>query len=162
LEAEKTRIAGGYKKMMKYSYAERGFYHRQLAPYYELFGRDSVHVVILEEFIKDIPRQMSRVEEFLGIPQYGEYAMPGRTNTGYLPKKRWIAFIKRRLVRPVRGIYNKITPGKIREKVRSATDEGRMPMEIMPEDIRSELMDLYRNDIKSLEKLLQRDLSIWS
>lgn len=161
IKLEPKRMDGSYKKTMRYSYLERGYYYRQLKSFYEIFSSDNIKVLIFEEFIKDIPGEMKKLESFLGISAFTDYLSPERTNEGYLPQKQWIAYIKRHLVRPVRGIYNKVLPVKLRGWIRKATDAGALPKEILPVEMHKKLMLHFQEDIRSLEKLISRDLSIW-
>ncbi len=162
LDMERERTDRGYRNMMKYSYMQRGFYYKQLNPYFDLFPPENIKIVIFEEFIKDIIGHMAEIEMFLEIPCVMKYDLPKKTNEGYLPKRRYIAYIKRHLIRPVRGIYNKVIPQKIREKVSHATDAGILPKENLAADIRARLMAIYHDDIKNLENLINRDLSLWT
>ena len=162
LEKESGRLNGQYGRTMKFSYIERGFYYKQLERYYDVFPRENIKIVIFEEFIKNMPGVMAELEDFLGINRFNDYKKPDRINEGYLPKKRWIAYIKRHFVRPVRGLYNKMLPEGLRDKIRDATDEGKLPKELMPEGVGSKLMDIFADDIKALENLIGRDLSLWS
>ncbi len=162
LEAESSRIKKGYRRKMRYSYLERGFYYKQLKPYFDLFAPANIKIIIFEEFIKDIVGGMMEIEEFLGLPVFNNYLERERNNEGYLPRKKWIAYIKRHFVRPVRSIYIKILPEAARDRIRKATDAGRMPKEELPEAIRAKLMSLYHDDILELEKLINRDLAIWT
>ena len=161
LAAEPVRIGDGYRKRMKYSYLERGFYYRQLKPYYDLFAPVNIKIIIFEEFIRDIAGSMVEIEEFLGLSAFSNYSVPGRDNEGYLPKRKWIAYIKRHFVRPFRGIYIKILPKAARDRIRKATDAGKLPKEVLSNIIRAKLVDIYTEDIQSLENLIGRDLSAW-
>jgi len=161
LKSEAERTGRGYRSMMKYSYLQRGFYYKQLKPYFDLFPPENIKIIIFEEFIKDIINHMGEIEMFLEIPCVMKYDLSKKTNEGYLPKRRYIAYIKRHLIRPVRGIYNKVIPQKIREKVSHATDAGILPKENLAADIRTRLMAIYHDDIKNLENLINRDLSLW-
>ncbi|MDX1359334.1 MAG: sulfotransferase domain-containing protein, partial [Clostridia bacterium] len=162
IEKESGRLNGRYGRTMKFSYIERGFYYKQLKQYYDVFPRENIKIVIFEEFIRDMPDAIAGLEDFLGINRFDNYKKPERTNEGYLPKKRWIAYIKRHFVRPVRGLYNSVLPEGLRTRIREATDEGKLPKEQMPAGVRSKLMDIFADDIKALEKLIGRDLSIWT
>lgn len=53
----------------------RGIYDVQLRRYIETFGRDSVHVMLFEELIADMPGELTRAFAFLGLP-------PSDVNTG--------------------------------------------------------------------------------
>ena len=162
LDAEAGRITEGYRQMMKYSYRQRGFYHNQLKPYYDMFPYENIKVLILEEFIKDITGHMAALEEFLSLPEFNDYELPERTNEGYLPIRKWIAYVKRHFVRPFRGLYSKVVPEAARSKIREITDAGSLPKESIPPELKNHLMQEFTPDIKKLEILLSRDLSVWS
>ena len=161
LLAEAGRTVKGYRNQMKYSYLERGYYYRLLLPYYVAFGEASIKILIFEEFMGDIEAGMMEVENFLGISNFGAYVPPERTNEGYLPKRRAIAYIKRHFVRPVRGIYNRVVPRRMRRLISSATDTGYLQKETLSDEMRRQLIAGYMEDIEKLEGLLKRDLSIW-
>lgn len=48
-------------------YREVGRYGEQLERYFEVFGRERVHVIIFDDFVADTPAAYRRVLEFLGV-----------------------------------------------------------------------------------------------
>jgi len=158
---EPKRVAKSYRNKMKYSYKERGFYYKQLKPYYDMFPKENIKVVIFEDFINNIEDNIIDIEKFLKVEPYTEYDYNIVSNKGYMPKKKWLAYIKRHFIRPISPIYNKIIPAKLRTKIRKISDTGKIDIKKIDKITYNKLISEYMADIKQLEKLIQIDLSIW-
>jgi len=161
LVEEPKRVAKGYRNKMKYSYKERGFYYKQLKPYYDLFPKENIKVVIFEHFINNINNSIIDIEKFLDVAHYTKYDYNIISNKGYIPKKKWLAYIKRHFIKPISPIYNKIVSNKLRAKIRKISDTGKIDVKKIDKITYNKLINEYMADIKKLEKLIQIDLSIW-
>lgn len=70
----------------------RGLYAEGVARYFETFGRDAVHVVVFEEFVRDTRAEMRRIFEFLGVSAepLGELVLEAK-NRGGVARRRFAA-----------------------------------------------------------------------
>jgi hypothetical protein len=140
-------------------YVQVGFYYRQLARYYELFPREQLRVYIYEEFRDDPTGTMRDIFTYLGVE--AEYAidMSTKHNVGGYPRSKWLNQL---LANPaIRNIFEPITPGWALRALRRLQDRNYGQPPPFPPALRARLQELYREDIRKLEDLLQRDLSSW-
>lgn len=52
-------------------YARGGYYHRQLEPYVRFFGRERVHVMLVEDLVREPDPAMRLLYRFAGVDQIG-------------------------------------------------------------------------------------------
>ncbi len=149
---------------------ELGFYAKYLQRYYELFGENNIHIAIHEEFFKNLQQETAMVYKFLGVDETFSpdtlnirinqrkavrshsfvsaiYTIKRLMNTGLMsPVKRLLTHTDHadRLMRWLRKINLK---------------DGDLPQ--LSDSSRKELFSSYTQDIKELEKLIGRDLSLW-
>jgi len=138
-----------------------GFYFAQLSRYFELFPHDNLLVLIQEEVKRDTQMAIATCFEFLNVDaQFIPSTLNTRVNKGMnLSMLHRPAVWLRQLLKPL--------PRSIEEPL-AATGRrilGRLPVrkryEPLAQDLRQELLNDYMDDIKQLEGLLGRDLSIW-
>jgi hypothetical protein len=72
LAAEDDRRAGKRippraRNVKALQYRAVGRYSQQLERYFDVFGRDQVHVIVFEDFIRDVPAAYRNTLEFLGV-----------------------------------------------------------------------------------------------
>lgn len=114
--AEEQRLAGAEEALRAghaehhghkhHSYLARGFYHRQLTVWAELFGKERLKVLTLDDLARDPDAAMAEVERFLGLQPFGAYPSL-RSNPGrYEP-------VDPELARRLRALYDEDL-GKLR------------------------------------------------
>ncbi len=90
LEREPRRLAHGGNARRFFSYADRGFYARQLERYRERFPRDRILVLLTEELGRDPRAAVDRCSTFLGVePHSARLAtktLERRWNVARLPR----------------------------------------------------------------------------
>jgi hypothetical protein len=138
-------------------------YAEQLARYFDAFGRDQVHVALLDDFVADAEAAAHRVLAFLGLRPVDGHRFPHRN-----PNKRSRSALLRRVlaspppalraaVRAVvpagarRAAYRRVTGMNVR-----TTERPRVSAEL-----RSALRDELRGEVSALEELLGRSLADW-
>jgi hypothetical protein len=161
LSAEDERIKAGWQ--FHYHYLRHAFYTKQVKAFLENFS--FVKVFIFEEFMTDIRRSVQEVCNFLQIDS--DYISPNegiRFNPSGLPRRKWVndLFL---MYNPIQQTVRKagiffLKESKyiaLREKIR-----GRNLVKAkINTDTRERLMSIYKEDILSLQEVLNRDLSIW-
>ena len=67
-EAERERAySASFRLKRPFSYVSKGMYAQRLLPYYELFGREQIKVITLDDIVAD-PQETARVLfEFIGV-----------------------------------------------------------------------------------------------
>lgn len=173
LAAEKERMAspcalpinrGGYPSTFFYFHV--GLYYHQVKRYLEMFGRERVYVGIFEYFVRDPALHCQEIFRFLGIdpnftPLVKVYNAPQTYRSKRLrswlttERPRWLEQLYLQLPQGVRNIIFASL-----KKVYWANMK-RVPPRRLEMSIRLELLRRYEADIRELETLLQRDLSIW-
>lgn len=136
----------------------------QLERLFSIVPRDRVLVLVLDDFREDPRREYLKVLEFLGVPDDGRTSFPvenpakekrGPDLTLHLRRvAKWAFLAKRRLGIPVArstGILKSISRLNTRHR----------PRPPMSDELRQELRDFFRPDIKRLGSLLNRDFSHW-
>jgi hypothetical protein len=175
LSAEPSRLEG--KRLPKLLFPKNGVLYRQLARYTEqverfidTFGPDKVKILLLDDMKRSPDAMLDEVFDFLGI----ERDFEGREKVLEGTKKSRNANHRHRSRRlhqwlkspPRRSIYQGVIEGPvpwgryiIGALQRLNTSTG--PRQNMPDALREELHIEFYPEFERLEKLLQRDLTIW-
>lgn len=154
LELEESRISNNYNSF--WYYKELGLYYRQVKAYIENFS--NVKVLIFEEFVKDPQQHMSELLLFLGLRDYNykDFEIHNKSNTGTklfktLNKLKLIELVRKnlgdKLKKPLLKVFYYFLFKKSTIKPKESTILS--------------LNEFYREDIKKLENLLNRELGIW-
>ena len=136
------------------SWAACSLYHEKLKPYFDIFRRDQVKVVIFEEWVVNTAEALKEIYQFLGVDDSFEIAShiryrPGVVTWPMARKVGWVQEIKpyipTRVLMTLNAIKAKVSPERHR---------------LSPE-ARREMVSWYHDDILKLQDLLHRDLSVW-
>ena len=141
-----------------------GLYHRHLERYLALFRREALLVLIYEELVRDPGRELGRLTGFLGVPMIWPdpaILLRERVNPGEIPRFRR-GFALARRVGGLLARHDLNWPVRLAKRLgvrgwfgRSASVPTMAPAE------RKHLADFYREDVRRLGLLLQRDLDVW-
>jgi len=147
LKLEPERTAQGYFGKTRFSYVSRGFYSEQIRRYLNYFSLNNMKFVIFEEFIQDIPRKIGEILNFLSCSQYpGTEGLEwNKVNSSKLKLAQYFSgfLLNRQYVSAVSQIGLKRGYPSMRLKYRKI------------------LAEIFRNDIRTLESLIHKDLSLW-
>lgn len=155
LAEEEQRVREGWHHI--YHYRNRGFYHGQVKRYFDLFGPGQVRVHLYEDLSED-PVGVSRdLFRFLGVNDAFEPDVSIRYNPSGVPKNPAVtALIKR--TRAAVPLIKHVLPFEARQRIKGRIFAEPPPL---PPELRRDLADSYREDVKQLQALLGRDLSGW-
>ena len=141
-----------------------GLYHQHLQRYLALFPRPRLLVLIYEEVVEDPARELSRLTAFLNVGMIWPdpaALLQERVNPGEIPRFRRSFALARRLA----GVFTRHDlnwPVRTAKRLgvprwfgSAATDPSMPPAE------RTRLSDFYRDEVRRLGVLLERDLDIW-
>jgi hypothetical protein len=164
LKEEEGRIRNNWHYV--FHYLNRGLYHAQLKPYYELFGQESVGVWLYEDLKEDPIGTTQSILRFLSVDGSFVPDVSRKHNPAGIPGS-YTARTALRGVQTVAKTLKKIVPpasrtyplaSKMRQHVQGQIVSK--PPQMNPE-IRSELLEGYRRDILKLQELTGLDPSVW-
>jgi len=162
LEKEEERIAAGWG--MLWHYTQAGFYYEQLLRYVNLFRREQIKVVLHDDLVSDSSTLLEGIFTFLEVDPTFIPDTSGRPNVSGFPKnQKYHTFLKRLFIEdnPIKRVGRRFMPTSVSKQIMSKMRFINLEKRPMPKDIRAELRELFTNDIKSLESLIDRDLSAW-
>jgi hypothetical protein len=140
-------------------YVEAGFYHRLLAPYFELFPREQIAVLLFEEFRSNPAAVMRELFRFLEVDPEFRPDVDVRHNVGTYPRHERLNAL---LIMPgLRRWLQPVVPLRLREAFKRLRERNLGSAPPLPPDLRRQLLDMYREDILRLQDLLGQDLSGW-
>jgi Sulfotransferase family len=156
LAAEEQRIREGWSHMWQLARLSR--YGEQVAPFVSAFG-ERLLVVVQEEFAADPAGQLRRVLEFLDVDPDVPIDTAHRFNEGGRPRSRSVAGALNVLRRSpaALGLVKAVVPVRALERVRSAN----LHRESVDPATRAELAASFADDLRQLQEVIGRDLSLW-
>lgn len=136
----------------------------QLERLFNIVPRQRVLVLVLYDIKEDPRREYLKVLDFLGVPDDGRQEFPAKNPA---KERRWPRLYKgiRCLGRASRkmkqwlGIPTNRGTGIL--QVMSNINVKHRPRPPLPDRLRRELINYYREDVEKLGKLMGRDLSSW-
>lgn len=149
-------------------YSELGQFGKHIERLFNIFPRDQVKIVLLEELSQNPRRVYKEILSFLNVPDDGRTVFP-QINAGFKNRSNFIA----KILHPPAKIYDPVLKtvsllGPDFMKVVSmifsrlerlnTTRASRDP--INPE-LRAHLLEYFSPDIEKLSALIERDLSAW-
>lgn len=142
-----------------YLYYTTGLYSKQLRRYLDTFGEESVRVYIFEEFIKQPLDICTDIFDFLDVDLNFKPATQVH-NQGRVPASVSLQY----WFRTKAPRYFRFIPSRVRQKcllnlMNLNTRKGSAPAH--DTQLERSLIECYRDDIRRLERLLNRDLSLW-
>lgn len=160
--------AGGYTDVgsLIFTFKEL-LYSNNLKRWIDTFGKNNVHVIIFDDYVKDIKKEYQKVCDFLGIdnkfqPEFKHLHYSSVANYPFFMK--FLLFIWNRLPFPLR-LRIKINLGENRKKIQGyyrKIDNHRKIESIINESDKKEIQKaFFLKEIEKTEKLLNRKLDIW-
>jgi len=64
---ESDRIKKSKRNCYKYSYVLKSKYYELLCPFYDTFGKDNIHIIIFENYLKSPSKEGDKIQNFLGV-----------------------------------------------------------------------------------------------
>lgn len=168
LSVEENRKQGrclpkGIEQYQSLFYREIAAFSGQVKRYLDIFGRESVHVIIFDDFVTDTLAEYRSLLSFLGVDSEFTPAVQIAN-----PNKKLRSSSLQKLLREppetVRSLVRKVVPSGIRHAlVDSVRDWNtkhakRAPMN---QELRHRLNQEFLPDVEMLSTLLERDLTYW-
>jgi hypothetical protein len=127
--------------------------------YFDAFPRSQIKVYLFDEFRKNPGGVMEDLFAFLGVdPTFVPDTTP-KYNPASIPKSRVLnrLFYHPAVIRTAKSAL----PAGVQEFAKRVRQLNLKSPPQLSADLRSQLLNLYRDDIRRLEALLDQDLSIW-
>jgi len=147
-----------------YHYKRMGFYCEQLTRYFKVFPQQQIKVVIYDDFSATPNLVISDLYQFLGVDSTFEPDMSSKPNVSGTPKNEVLQKAMNEIFakpNPIRSIARFLFSDVVRWRVTSSLRNKNLEHVNMPEDMRNELISLFRSEIICLQSLIDRDLSNW-
>jgi len=142
-------------------YKEMGLYHDMVRAYKANFK--NVHIIFYEDFRDDTEGEIKKTFKFLGLSLSINIDFVSRHNVG---GKRWKDEKMKHVFKrnnPLKLALKKVIPKSLRKRIRdtliSILTEKAAPMK---ENTRIKLNKFFKDDVKKLADLLNRDLTHWT
>ncbi|WP_040252895.1 sulfotransferase family protein [Psychroserpens mesophilus] len=155
-ETTQPKVWGNGKVFL---YKELGMYHNQVKTYFDTFKKEHIKVIIYEEFFNDLEQGLLDVFKFLEIDScqninideiHNKYSAPKNGLSKYvLQYKTKLGFIRNIAPHKLKAFFNKNVFYK----------EGERPE--IRDDAKLYLNNVFKDDIKKLEVLLNKKLDSW-
>ncbi len=166
LRAEQDRRAENWAP--DYHYVERGFYHRQLAPYFEKFPSEQIRIYLYEDLKRD-PNGLARdLYRFLGVDERFSPDTSSTRNASGIPRNGFVRYVRALAAGPgqIKTAFRALLPPLLRRRVLTGLrgllgNYGLDPPPPLSAETRALLVEIFTDDIRRLETLIQRDLSHW-
>lgn len=145
-------------------YSEVPRYVAQLQRYFDAFGRDSVHVIIYDDFASDTPGEYAAALRFLGVsddvaPQGFEVV-----NAAKRTRSEWLRHFLARPPETPRRLVRAMVPRTARQALYRQAQRLNMAPSTRPSmtaETRARLGRAFADEVARLESLLGRDLESW-
>jgi hypothetical protein len=155
----KSQLKDGYYP--SYDYTGFGMYYRQVKAYMDAF--DDVKVFLFEDLRDDAEAKIEEILQFLGLEPVGHLDTGKRLNVSGTPKSSLAGVISHLIYK--RNVFKKIIrsllPRDLRYNLKMGVSRFLFKKNPLKPKHRQVLIDIYRDDILRLQKLLDRDLSKW-
>ena len=158
LAAEEQRASKGWGP--HWHYRQRGFYAAQLKPFFEIFKPEQLRIYLYEDYLADNVGFIQDIFRFLNVDDTFVPDVSVRHNQTKLPRSRALQVF---LTEPrvSKNLLKTLVPARWSRRIGDHLRERNLTKPPLSPKIRSQLIEIYREDIIKLQDMLQRDLSHW-
>jgi hypothetical protein len=161
-ESVREDYARAHKALgVSYLYIELGLYSEQVQRYLDTFGPDRVRFYLYDDLAADAGRIVRDACDFLGVDfRDGDFFDATKKHGGYkVPRNRFVNFV---MGDPrLRSLALTVTPRPILTFLRDNYLFIEPPKPEVTSEAREFLQELFREDVRRLEAIINRDLSHW-
>lgn len=157
VEEEGARIEANWA--WHWHYVKAGFYHDQVKRYLDTFSGDQIKIYLYDDLSSKPSNMLADIFRFLEVDDTFLPDMSIKYNTSGVPQKallRWYLSAPK----PVKHIFRGLTPAPLRRVATKFKNVNLVKLHLPP-DVRSQLQEVYREDILKLQDLIHKDLSTW-
>ena len=159
LKAEESRIKDNWGFLWRYQ--DFGFYSVQLERYFEKFDRSQIKVFLYDDFKREPITVLQEICSFLNVDQNFMPDMSVKRNVGGVPKNKLLQKFLKKKPGPVKNLLKKFIPYTVGDKIRGYLISKNLAKTELQPELRSQLVEVYRQDILKLQDLIEQDLSKW-
>jgi hypothetical protein len=145
----------------------KGYYAEGIRQFQAAFGPERVKVLLHDDLKTSASQLMADMYRFIGVDDSFQPGVERQAQTAQVPKNKTVNALlqgKNPVRSAIASTLKVFLPTDARQRLRSGLinlNSGQKDdAPFLPED-RAALIDLYRDDILTLQDLLQRDLSTW-
>lgn len=139
-------------------YFEIGLYYEQVKRYLEVFPKEQVKIILYDDYRKDAPTVLKEICEFLTIDSGFAFEFSKEHNKAMLPKSAAVTLMMKQ--KGLKNFVKDFFPKSLKKSLKKIFfTEKNLPK--LSTDDRKYLVELYKDDIQDLSKLINRDLSAW-
>jgi hypothetical protein len=146
----------------KRHYIRHGFYTRPLQRYLKEFDNVQVRIFLYDDYKNSPDEMLKNIFQFLGVDPSFKVNMSMRYNEGLIPDNSFFSDLVRSR-HPVKRLLLSVVPDKLLLPIRQRIIANQKLIEpkTMTQEVRQRLIEIFREDIISVQGLLKRDLSSW-
>lgn len=144
-------------------YKQMGFYHVQLSRYFQIFDQSQIKIYLYEDWNSDPLGLLEDLFRFLGVDNTFIPNISVRSNPSVIPQNKTLQeFLL--YPNPLKSALRMFIPKRLRQQVsvnlyKKNINNGFKPP--LSQQVREQLIEVYRKDILELQNLINRDLSKW-
>jgi hypothetical protein len=143
-------------------FLEKSIYIEDLLTTFEIFGRSHTHVLIFEEMVKNPENEIKKLLKFLGARVDHLTLQRLHANRSEIPANRALYKLLKKGVRWLKALNLDWVTEKVKSTGFKKMMMSKQVFSPMDEDTRKKINRVYREEIKSLSCLLDKDLNeIW-
>lgn len=137
-----------------------GRYHEMLSRYFDHFPHEQIHIYLFDDLKRSPTAVVQDMYEFLGVDRDFVPDFDTPHNVGGLPRSRIFEAVltSDRLRQAVEPLVPARAANWVR-RLRTANMESAPPL---PDELRRELTEHYRDEIKRTSELIGQDLAAWT
>lgn len=147
---------------------KEGYYYKHLSRFYSIFNDDQIKVFLFEDLSKDIELVLSEIFTFLKIDPTVKLNVGLKYNESGVVKNKFLnnliggdSVFKKIITLGSPKLFENIKENESIKKIIFSLRSKNLEKPTLDPEIRSELNNVYREDIIKLQSLINRDLSHW-
>lgn len=143
-----------------YHYKHRGFYYDQLQRYYDRFDGDRIRIYLFEELQQDPIALVRDLFSYLEVDGNFNPQTEQKYNESQVPINSQVnQFVDRPNF--VKTLLKPFVPQAWRDRLKQTIKQTNSSKPKLDPGLRSQLTQVYREDMLKLQDLIQKDLSNW-
>jgi hypothetical protein len=160
LKAEESRKKNNWVPI--YYYQDMGFYYHQVKRYFDLFPPEQLRVYLYDDFTSNPLHILQDAFNFLGVDDTFTPDTNARHNVSGIPKNKALHEFLRAENHPLKTFFKPLIPKGLRRNVMLKLHNNNLEKAPpLAQEIRKQLIQVYKEDILKLQDLLQKDFSKW-
>ena len=159
IEQEAERMKDNYS--FDYFYLDRGKYYEQVKAYLKEFK--NVKIILYEDLKINVEQELINICQFLNVDKNFIFVKQNEQNSSFLPKSKvlskLISFESKIKFRMLNYFPDNVK-SSLKEQFRRF-NSSKKEIQPLSAELRDKLNEFFKEDIRNLEKLIGRNLSIW-